>query len=117
MSKRKSRRPWIISAGVDTDASFDIGERLAASAFTVPMFVLLLSDGCAASNAGSQRLGGTSPARYCTRPDFDNPCGASAVTRFVQVITGTIALKGTPATAAFHTRPPPSETPSAPMFA
>ena len=33
----------------------------------------------------------------------------------IQVSTGTMALNGTPATAAFHTAPLPSETPSAPI--
>ena len=33
----------------------------------------------------------------------------------VHVIAGTIALKGTPATAAFQTSPPPSESPKAPI--
>ena len=54
-------------------------------------------------------------ARMLTSPDFDRPCGASAGARFVHVITGTIALNGTPATAAFQTAPPPSEMPSAPI--
>src|SRR5207249_7804431 len=76
---------------------------------------LVASERCAASSAGSQRVGGTSPARYCTRPDFDSPCGARTVVRFVHVITGTIALNGTPTTVAFQTAPPPSEMPSAPI--
>src|SRR5713226_1492500 len=48
MSNRKSRRPWIISVGVVSAASFEIGERLAPSAFTVAMFVLVVNDGTAA---------------------------------------------------------------------
>ena len=59
----------------------------------------------AARRSGSQRLCGTSEASSWTRPDFDSPCGASALVRFVQVITGTIALNGTPATVAFQTAP------------
>src|SRR2546422_188386 len=92
MSKRKSCRPWIISVGVESDESFEIDERDPVSAFTVAMLVLVTSDDFAASRSGSQRLSGTSEARSCTRPDFERPCGASAVARFVQVITGTIAL-------------------------
>src|SRR2546426_3503051 len=115
MSKRKSRRPWIISVGVVTVERREIGERLAASAFTVAMFVLEVSDGFAARRSGSHRLSGTRLASSETRPDFDRPWGASALARFVHVITGTIALNGTPATVAFHTAPPPSEIPSAPI--
>src|SRR5205809_3360206 len=106
MSKRKSRRPWIINVGVASPASFEIGEREAASVFTEAMFVLVTSDDFAASRSASQRLSGTRDASSWTSPDFERPCGASAVARFVQVITGTIALNGTPATAAFQTAPP-----------
>src|SRR5262249_45567324 len=49
------------------------------------------------------------------RPDFGTPFGFRAAPRSVQVIAGTIALKGTPATAAFQTSPPPSESPNAPI--
>src|SRR5260370_39385852 len=70
----------------------------------------------AARSWGSQRLVGTRPARYCTSPDFERPCGASAVSRFVHVMIGTAALNGTPLVRAFQTAPPPSEMPSAPMF-
>ena len=115
MSKRKSRRPWISKVGVVIDESREIGEREATSAFTVAMFVLVMSDDFAASSSGSHRLSGTSADRYETSPDLDRPCGASAVARFVHVIAGTIALKGTPATVAFHTASPPSEIPSAPI--
>src|SRR4051794_1292716 len=115
MSKRKSRRPWISSVGVATDESREIGERDAASAFTVAMFVLEMSDCFAASSSGSQRLSGTALPSNETSPDLERPCGASAVARFVHVITGTIALKGTPATVAFQTAPPPSEMPTAPI--
>src|SRR4029079_15088006 len=115
MSKRKSLRPWISSVGVVIEESREIGERDAANALTGAMFVLEMSDCFAASNSGSHRLSGTAAAINETSPDLDRPCGASAVARFVHVITGTIALKGTPATVAFQTAPPPSENPSAPI--
>ena len=54
--------------------------------------------------------------RIPTRPVFGTPFGLSAVPRFVHVIAGTIALNGTPATAAFQTSPPPSERPKAPIW-
>src|SRR6266481_4113532 len=101
MSKRKSWRPWIRSVGVVIDGSAETGERVAANAAAAVRSVLAASPADAASSCGSQRLVGTSPARYCTRPDFERPCGASDVSRFVQVMTGTIALNGTPATVAF----------------
>src|SRR6266849_653992 len=101
--------------GVVTDESCDSGERVEASAVTVAMFVLVTSELWEASRSGSQRLCGMSEASNWTSPDFERPCGASAVARFVHVITGTIALKGTPATVAFQTAPPPSEMPSAPI--
>ncbi len=103
------------SVGVVIDGSFGATERLAPSALTAAMLVLVTSEPEAASRSGSQRLCGTSAARYCTRPDFDSPCGASAVVRFVHVMIGTIALNGTPADAAFQTAPPPREMPSAPI--
>ena len=115
MSKRKSRRPWISKVGVVIVEMCEIGDRVAASAFTAAMFVLETSDGFAARSSGSHRLSGTAAASSETRPDFGRPCGASAVARFVHVITGTIALNGTPATVAFHTAPPPIENPSAPI--
>src|SRR5436853_2099296 len=115
MSKRKSCRPWMRSVGVVIDERLEATERDALSAFTVAMFVLVTREPEAASRSGSQRLWGTSEASSCTRPDFESPCGASEVERFVQVMIGTIALNGTPAEVAFHTAPPPSEMPSAPI--
>ena len=68
MSKRKSCRPWISSVGVVIDRSFASGERVDASAVTGAMFVLVRSEACAASSSGSQRLCGTSAARYLDEP-------------------------------------------------
>src|SRR3954447_14307218 len=115
MSKRKSCRPWMSSVGVLIDDSAETGERVEAKAAAAVRSVLTASPVEAARSCGSHRLVGTSPARNCTRPDFDSPRGASEVRRFVQVMTGTIALNGIPATAAFQTAPPPSEMPSAPI--
>src|SRR4051812_49329126 len=103
MSNRKSRRPCSRSVGVVTLPSLEIGERDAASAVTAAGLVPLTSALAVKRSSGSQRLSGTSDARYDTRPDFARPCGASAVSRFVHVITGTIALNATPATVAFQT--------------
>ena len=115
MSKRKSCLPWISSVGTVSDERCVSGERGAASAATCAMFELDVSAGTAARSVGSHRAVGTSCESRTTSPDFDSPCGASAVVRLVHVITGTIALNGTPATDAFQTAPPPSEMPSAPI--
>ena len=115
MSNRKSWRPWISSVGVVIVGSFVTGEREAASAAAAVRSALVVRPADAASSCGSQRLVGTSPARYCTSPDFERPCGASAVSRFVHVMIGTAALNGTPLVSAFQTAPPPSEMPSAPI--
>src|SRR3954452_24556188 len=115
MSKRKSCRPWISRVGVAIDASLEAAERDAESAVAGPRSALVVRPGDAARSCGSHLLVGTSPARYCTRPDFESPCGASAVRRLVHVITGTIALNGTPLVTAFQTAPPPREMPSAPI--
>ena len=48
-------------------------------------------------------------------PTSRGPAARARSARFVHVITGTIALNGTPAVVAFHTAPPPSEMPSAPI--
>src|SRR5262249_56206243 len=117
MWKRKSCRPWISSVGVVIDASFAAGERDVESDAAAARSALVVSPCDAARSCGSQRLVGTSPARYWTSPDFESPCGASDVSRFVHVITGTIALNGMPFVAAFQTAPPPSEMPSAPIDA
>src|SRR4051794_31733330 len=109
MSKRKSWRPWIRSVGVVIDASFAAGERVLAIAAAPERSALVVSPAEAARSCGSHRLVGTSPARYWTRPDFESPCGASAVSRFVHVMIGTTALNGTPFVNAFQTAPPPSE--------
>src|SRR5579864_2121209 len=116
MSKRKSWRPWMSSVGVLIVGSFASGERVLASAAAAVRSLLAARPADAASSCGSHRLVGTSPARYWTSPDFESPCGASEVSRFVHVMTGTAALNGTPFVNAFQTAPPPSEMPSAPMF-
>src|SRR5436305_5888341 len=115
MSNRKSCRPWITSVGVAIEDNEGSGERDDASAAAAARSVLDERPAEAASSCGSQRLVGTRPARYCTRPDFDRPCGASAVRRFVHVMIGTAALNGIPPVSAFQTAPPPSEMPSAPI--
>ncbi len=97
MSKRKSWRPWIRSVGVVIVGSFASGERVDASVAAAERSALEASPADAASSCGSHRLVGTSPARYCTSPDFERPCGASDVSRFVHVMIGTAALNGTPA--------------------
>src|ERR1700719_2312628 len=115
MSKRKSWRPWTSSVGTEIDGSCASGDRAAAAAAAAAVTVPCASVSEAASRSGSQRDAGVSAARSATSSVFATPCGASAVCRFVHVITGTIALKGTPAAVAFHTAPPPSEMPSAPI--
>src|SRR5258706_14657185 len=97
------------NGGVEIVASFGATEREAAIVLTAFDVSLVVSASLAASSAGSQRAMGTRAARYWTSPDFESSCGWSAVFRFVHVIDGAIALKGTPAAVAFQTAPPPSE--------
>ena len=66
-------------------------------------------------SAGSQFALGAAWERIPISPVFGTPFGLSAAPRFVQVIAGTIALNGTPATAAFQTSPPPRDKPNAPI--
>src|SRR3954454_20487144 len=107
MSKRKSWRPWTSSVGVVIDGSFETGEREADSAAAALRSALVVRPCEAASSCGSHLVVGTSPARYWTSPDFESPCGAREVRRFVHVMTGTTALNGTAAVTPFQTAPPP----------
>src|SRR3954453_21636158 len=104
------------SVGVVIDGNAGSGDRDDASAAAAVRSALDVRPADAASRCGSHRLVGTRPAGYWTGPDFDRLCGASAVSRFVHVMIGTAALNGMPAVSAFHTAPPPSEMPSAPIW-
>ena len=91
------------------------GDRAAAAVAAAAVTVPCASVCDAASRSGSQRDAGVSAPSRATSSVFATPSGASAVCRFVHVITGTMALNGTPAAVAFQTAPPPSEMPSAPI--
>src|SRR5439155_12504416 len=115
MSKRKSCRPCRRRVGTLSEWSCEREERAASALLTVEVTSPCSSDCAVWASAASQFWSGTTRERIEIKPVFATSSGLRADARFVQVIAGTIALKGTPATAAFQTSPPPSERPKAPI--
>ena len=116
-SKRKSRRPWSMRAGVVTELSFPRTERESVSSWRSGRFVPAIASGFRRRISGSVRASGTSMPSWAIRPDFGRSCGKSAWYRLVHVASGTIAAHGNfPITVEFQTAPPPSEIPYAPIF-
>jgi hypothetical protein len=116
MSKRKSCRPCSRRVGTVIACRCDREERAASALVTAGVTFPWIRSCSALARVGSQLAIGTACARILTSPVFGTPFGLSAVPRLVHVIAGTIALKGTPATAAFQTSSPPSESPTAPIW-